>query len=253
MTSTEPLPSAEPKPPRKKVAAAWAVHAFTATGVVLGMLALIAMLRGDEIRAFFWLGMALFVDGIDGTLARRFKVVELTPNFDGAALDMVIDFVTYSFIPALMVYWFGLVPPMFGVAAACYIAATSLYCYANRGMKTDDYYFEGFPAVWNLVVLYFFILRTPSWLNLAVVVVLGILTFVPWKYVHPLRVVTLRPLTIIATVIWSAATVLLTIRADQVEHPAIGEPMVFWMWVATSVYFAGLCAWRTIEGGREEE
>jgi phosphatidylcholine synthase len=242
----------ENKPETRKVAAAWAVHVFTGTGIVLAMLAIIAMLRGDELKAFLWLGLALFIDGIDGTLARRFRVREYTPRFDGAALDIVIDFTTYSFIPALMVYWFQMVPGSFAVAAACFIALTSLYCYANMDMKTADYYFVGFPAVWNLVVLYLYILRTPDWLNLAVIVACGILTFVPWKYVHPLRVAKFRPLTLVATVIWSATTFWLVFLAEKPEHPMSTEPVVFWLWALVSVYFAAICAVRSIDDGKDE-
>ncbi len=95
---------------RTKVAAAWAVHTFTASGIVLGFLALLAILDGDKIAVFIWLGLALFVDGIDGTLARRAKVLEMTPQFDGATLDNVIDYFNYVAVPAMMIYWFGFVP-----------------------------------------------------------------------------------------------------------------------------------------------
>ncbi len=241
------------KSEQRRIAAAWAVHLFTGTGIVLAMLALVAMLRGDELKAFLWLGLALFIDGIDGTLARRFRVREYTPRFDGAALDLVIDFVTYSFIPALMVFWFQMVPGQFAVASACFIALTSLYCYANMDMKTSDNYFQGFPAVWNLVVLYLYILRTPDWVNLAVIVTCGVLTFVPWKYVHPLRVAKFRPLTLIVTVVWSATTFWLMFLADKPEHPMTAEPIVFWLWALASLYFAGICAVRSIEEADEEE
>lgn len=247
----QPTDRAE-KSERRKVAAAWAVHAFTAAGIVFGMLALIAMLRGDELKTFLWLGIALFIDGIDGTLARRFRVRELVPNFDGATLDNVTDFVTYSFIPALMIYWFQMVPSGWAIPAACAVAATSLYCYANTGMKTNDYFFEGFPAVWNIVVLYLYIMRTPDWLNLAIVALCCFLTFVPWKYVHPLRVVFLRPLTLIMTVIWSVTTVGLVFAAEKELHPMTTEPLLFWLWVAASVYFATISAWRSIDEARED-
>lgn len=240
------------KPQRKKVVAAWAVHAFTATGVVLGLLALFATLEGNRLKAFLWLGLALFFDGIDGSLARRFHVREYTPTFDGAALDLVVDYVTYSFIPALMVYWFVMVPESWSIPAACWIAATSLYCYANTNMKTSDWYFSGFPAVWNIVVLYMYILRTPDWINLAAIFTCGVLTFVPWKYVHPLRVARFRPATMAATVIWSFTSFWLMFLADKPEHPMQSEPVVFWMWVAVTIYFAAICLLRSLEEPEEE-
>ena len=234
-------------PQHGRVAAAWAVHAFTATGVMLGLFALFATFQDKETNAFLWLGLALFVDGIDGSLARRFKVREYTPNFDGATLDNVVDYTTYTFIPALMVYFFAMVPQGFGVMAACVIALTSLYCFANTNMKTTDYYFSGFPAVWNIVVLYLHILRTPQWVNLAVIVLCGVLTFVPWKYVHPLRVARFRPATIAATVVWCFTSFWLIFAAEKPDHPAVSEPLVFAVWVAATLYFGAVCAIRTVE------
>jgi phosphatidylcholine synthase len=229
-----------------RLAAAWAVHAFTATGVMLGLFALFATFESNQLNAFLWLGLALFVDGIDGSLARHFHVRELTPHFDGATLDNVVDYTTYTFIPALMVYFFGMVPHYWGIAAACFIALTSLYCFANVNMKTSDYYFQGFPAVWNIVVLYLHILRTPSWFNLGVIVLCGVLTFVPWKYVHPLRVTQFRPATIAATVLWSFTSFWLIFAAERPPHPSVSEPLVFWIWIGTTLYFGAICAIRSV-------
>jgi phosphatidylcholine synthase len=236
-----------PGVPNPRLAAAWAVHAFTGTGVVLGLLALFATLDGRQLDAYLWLGLALFVDGIDGTLARRFHVRELTPGFDGAALDLVVDYTTYVITPALMVYWFGMVPAGWGVPAACVMAASALYCFANVGMKTDDNYFQGFPAVWNVVLLYLHILRTPEWLNLGVIAVCAILTFVPWKYVHPLRVTRFRPATIAMTGIWSLTSFWLLFVADRPEHPMFAQPSVFLLWLAATAYFAAISFIRTAD------
>jgi len=232
-------------PQHTRLAAAWAVHAFTATGVMLGLFALLATFQGNQLNAFLWLGLALFVDGIDGSLARRFHVRELTPNFDGATLDNVVDYTTYTFIPALMVYQFGMVPQYFGVIAASFIALTSLYCFANTNMKTSDYYFSGFPAIWNIVVLYLHILRTPEWINLGAIVICGVLTFVPWKYVHPLRVARFRLATIAVTVIWCLASFILIFDAERPPHPALSDPLAFAIWIAATLYFAAICIIRT--------
>jgi phosphatidylcholine synthase len=135
---------------------AWSVHAFTTFGIVAGFLALVAVLKNDAFTAFIWLGVALFVDGVDGSLARKARVTEYTPNFDGASLDLVIDYFTYVAVPALMIYWFNMVPLDFYLAgstwsllAAVTIMAVSCYTFANVGMKSSDYYFVGFPAIWN--------------------------------------------------------------------------------------------------------
>jgi len=234
---------------KRQIAAAWAVHAFTGSGVVLGFLALVSILEGDQLGAFMWLGLALFVDGIDGTLARQVRVREVTPSVDGATLDNVIDYFNYVAVPAFMIYWFGLVPEGWGEASAAFILAVSLYTFANVNMKTQDYYFSGFPALWNLVALYFYILRTPEWVNLVTIGILGVLTFVPIKFVHPLRVKAFRNLTITMTVLWAATSLRLAIVASQPGAPEDTSPVGFWLWVLASLYFVVICSWRTFHRG----
>ncbi len=232
--------------PKRDVAAAWAVHAFTASGIVLGFLALIAILEGDKLAAFMWLGLALFVDGIDGTLARAARVKELTPQFDGTTLDNVIDYFTYVAVPAMMVYWFGIVPPGTEIYVSAGIMAVSLYTFANTGVKTEDYYFSGFPALWNLLVLYFHIMQSSQWTNLVVIVVCAVLTFVPIKFVHPLRVRKLRHITLPMTVLWAATSLRLMLISPEVEKAQEASPIVFWLWIVASVYFFGISLLRTI-------
>lgn len=245
--------SHKPPPPRARVAAAWAVHAFTASGVVTGLLAIAALIAGDLRLALLWLGAALIIDGFDGPMARKVRVNEYAPRFDGAVLDLVIDYLTYTVIPALLIYRFGLVPDGWGIPAAAYIMMTSLYCFGNREMKTEDYYFSGFPAAWNLVVLYFYIAGSGPWLNLAVIAALGILTFVPLKFIHPFRVKTLRPLTLTVTALWAGATFWLVVASGAGTPPMEAAPAAFWAWAASSLYFLGLCVWRSIPAGRKAE
>ncbi len=225
---------------------AWAVHAFTASGIVLGFLALVAILENDKIAAFMWLGLALFVDGIDGTLARKIRVRELTPRFDGATLDNVIDYFNYVAVPALMIYWFGLVPPGWATVAAATVMAVSCYTFANTAMKTSDYYFSGFPALWNVPVLYFHILQTDPWINLAVLAACAVLTFIPVKFVHPFRVLDWRSVTIPMTVLWAATTLRLVLIPTDTAKAQDTSPVFFWLWVAATVYFAALSIWRSL-------
>lgn len=239
----DPLSSGEM---RGRRAAAWAVHAFTASGVVLGGLALVATLEGDRVAAFLWLGLALLVDGIDGTLARKARVRDITPQVDGATLDNVIDYFTYVVVPALMIYAFGLVPAGWATWTVGFILAVSCYTFANANVKTSDYYFEGFPALWNLVVLYLFVLQTGPWTNLAVIAACGVLTFVPLKYVHPLRVRTWRVVTVPVTVLW-AATSLRLVTVDEAPAPA---DWIFVVWLASSAYFVALSLWRSLRPAR---
>lgn len=226
---------------------AWAVHAFTTCGIVLGFLALVAVLKNDAVAAFMWLGLALFVDGIDGTLARKARVLEYTPNVDGRTLDNVIDFFNYVAVPALMVYWFDMVPDAWGlnIAAAATIMAVSCYTFANTGMKSDDYYFVGFPALWNVVVLYFYILGTGWVVNLSAIVALSVLTFIPVKFVHPLRVTDWREITIPMTVLWAAMSLSLILSAKDRAAWGTVEWIELAAWIGASLYFAAISLWRT--------
>ena len=226
--------------------AAWAVHGFTASGAVLGFLAIIAILNSDLIGAFLWLGLALLIDGIDGTLARKIGVTDKTPNIDGLILDSVIDYLNYVIIPALMVYWFQLVPLGWEIILPAGMFAVSLYTFANMNMKTSDYYFNGFPAVWNIVVLYFYILGTNLWINTIVIITLYVLTFIPFKFVHPLRVKKLRNITIFATILWSATTLKLVTTNPEINL-FTDELMVILIWIICSLYFASICLSRSLE------
>lgn len=239
--------------PKARVAAAWAVHAFTASGVVTALLAIAALIAGDLRLALLWLGAALIIDGLDGPMARKVEVSRYAPRFDGAVLDLVIDYLTYAVIPALLVYRFGLVPAGFEIPAAAFIMLTSLYCFGNREMKTGDLYFSGFPAVWNVVVLYFHVLGTGPWMNLAAIAALGILTFVPFKYVHPFRVRMWRPLTLAITGLWALSTFWLVLASGPGTAPSEAAPLAFWAFLAASLYFLGLCAWRTLAGPQSGE
>ena len=226
--------------------AAWAVHGFTASGAVLGFLAIISILNNDLVGAFLWLGLALLIDGIDGSLARKIGVLDKTPNIDGSTLDNVIDYLNYVIIPALMIYWFQMVPNGWEIILPAGMFAVSLYTFANMNMKTNDYYFSGFPAVWNIVVLYFYILNTHQMINVIIILLLFIFTFIPIKFVHPLRVKKIRNLTIFCTVLWSATTLKLV-----TTNPNISlfdeQKIVLLIWIVCSIYFATICGTRSFK------
>ena len=226
--------------------AAWAVHGFTASGAVLGFLAIISIVNNDLVGAFLWLGLALLIDGIDGALARKVGVSDKTPNIDGSTLDNVIDYLNYVIIPALMIYWFQMVPNGWEIILPAGMFAVSLYTFANMNMKTNDYYFSGFPAVWNIVVLYFYILNTHSIINVIVILLLFILTFVPIKFVHPLRVKKIRNLTIFCTILWSATTLKL-VTTDANTNLFVDQKIVLLIWVVCSIYFVTICGTRSFK------
>ncbi len=185
--------------------AAFGVHAFTALGALLGFLALVAAAAHRWEDAFGWLGIALIVDGLDGPLARRLHVKDKLPRFSGEHLDLVIDYLTYVVVPAYIIYEAQLVPRGLGTAAAALILLTSLYHFSDSESKTEDGFFVGFPALWNVVALYGFIFPTPAPLAFAVLFLLVVLTFFPFKWIHPVRVRRLRPFTFCIMGLWAAA------------------------------------------------
>jgi phosphatidylcholine synthase len=189
-------------------ASAFAVHVFTASGAALGLLALFAATEGDWPAMFAWLGLALFVDGIDGTFARYLRVAEVLPRWSGDVLDFMVDFLTYVVVPAYALAVGGLLPDALAVPLALVIVVTgALYC-ADRRMKTDDNYFRGFPVLWNLVAFYLFLLRPDPWVAAAAIGLLAVLTFVPFPFVHPMQVKRARALTIALLVAWTILAVL---------------------------------------------
>ena len=224
---------------------AYSVHAFTASGAILGFLAIVSILNNDQAGAFLWLGMAILVDGVDGTLARKVGVEDKAPNLDGIILDSIIDYLNYVIIPALMIFYFSMVPQGFEVILPALIVGTSLYTFINVNMKTEDYYFQGWPALWNIAVLYFFILNTNEWINLIVIIILTILTFVPWKFVHPLRVKEYRNLTIFFTVIWGATSLRLVTKSEL--NLIIDDTIVLLIWLICTGYFIYICFLRSIK------
>ena len=220
------------------------VHLFTASGLIPIMLAVDAIWRGEAYLALIWLGIAMLIDGLDGPLARRFKVAEHMPKIDGAILDHVIDFTGYCFLPALMIYHFGLVPQQFDVLATSYLLMTSLYTFANREAKTPEYDFRGFPALWNIVVFYMIMFESDIWFNLAVVVFLGAMTFVPVRFIHPMRVVALRRLNVPLVFIW-AAMVFTYLGVGLSGARGALSPAMDVVFLALSLYFVVLSGWRS--------
>ena len=188
------------------VLVAWAIHLFTASGAVLAFLAFLAVGHGQWRLALLWLGAALVVDGIDGTLARWAGVTTRTPGINGATLDLVVDYLTYVFIPAILIYDAGLLPPAFALAGTAAILLSSLYTFARTDMKTADNFFRGFPALWNVVAFYLVMLRPGQIAAAIIVAVFAALTFAPIHFVHPVRVRLFQPWLAVLTVVWGVGS-----------------------------------------------
>ena len=228
-----------------KVFLSYLIHLFTVSGVLFSFLALLASIQKDFPLTFFFLSIALFIDGIDGSLARKVDVKQYTPHINGENLDNIIDYLNYVFVPAFVIYWLDMVPSGTELLSALIILVVSCYTFANNNMKTTDFYFSGFPALWNIVILYFYILNTNPLINFIVICTLAVLTFIPIKFSHPFRVLYLRKITLSVLTIWFFTTVLIFFIED---FESSTNKIVFYLWVLTSIYFFLLTILRTIRG-----
>ena len=210
--------------PRFTIIRAFAIHVFTATGAALAFLALVLATGGHWAAMFFALGVALLVDGLDGPLARGFRVAEVLPRWSGETLDMVVDFVTYVFVPAYAISASGLLPPAVALIAGIAVCISGALYFADRAMKTDDNYFRGFPVVWNLAAFYLYVLEPPPWIGAAGVAALVVLTFVPIKFLHPLRVKRWRAFNIALLAAW-AVLAFIAVASNLTPGPAISIPL----------------------------
>jgi phosphatidylcholine synthase len=200
-------------------AAAFSVHVFTALGAGIALVALLEAVREHWTAMFAWLGIALVVDALDGPIARRLDVARVQPNWSGEVLDLVVDFVTYVFVPAYAITASGLLLPLAAPLLGAGIVVSGALYFADRRMKADDNHFRGFPALWNAAAFYLFLLHWPPALSsLAVAILIG-LTFAPFHVLHPIRVVRLRRITLSLLAAW-AILAIVTLASDfQVAAP----------------------------------
>jgi phosphatidylcholine synthase len=232
-----------PRPERRRMrrplhVIAYGVHVLTAMGAAFGFLALKAAIDGDIALCFWWLAAALAVDAADGPLARRLNVKETASRYDGQTLDLVVDFITYVLVPAAALLRPEVLGGTAGLAAGLAIMLGSALYFADTRMKTADWWFQGFPACWNVVVFYIAAFKPAAPLALTVVALFCAAMFLPIVFVHPFRVRRFRLVTIAALVIWSAAALSALVQGlspDGVTKAAL---------LATAAYFLGLGAWR---------
>lgn len=191
---------------------AFCVHLFTASGAATGLLALLAAIQRDWPAMFGWLAASLVIDAVDGTFARKLRVAEVLPRWSGDVLDLVVDFLNYVTVPVFAIVTGGFMRPAFALMAAAAILISSAIYFADSKMKTDDAYFRGFPAAWNLVAFYFFLLRPGEWTSLIAIAVLVVCTFIPFVFVHPMRVKRLRGLNIFLCGLWGALAIFTLLR-----------------------------------------
>ncbi|MDD9706800.1 phosphatidylcholine synthase [Seohaeicola sp. SP36] len=209
---------------------ALAVHLFTATGAVFAMLAMLAAVDGKWDLMFLWLVVAFAVDGIDGPLALKYEVKKYAGEFDGVLLDLIIDYLTYVFIPAFALFKSDLLPGWTGWFAIIVITFASAMYFADTRMKTKDNSFSGFPGCWNMLVLVLFALSPSFWVILVLVSALAVAMFFPLKFIHPVRTERWRMLSLPMALAW---TFFAGWAAWVDFHP---ESWAHWGLVVTSVY-----------------
>ena len=211
---------------------ALSVHLFTATGAVFAMLAMLAAADAKWSLMFLWLLVAFFVDGVDGPLARKYDVKINAARFDGELLDLIIDYLTYVFIPAFALFKSGLLPGWTGWIAIIIITFASAMYFCDGNMKTKDNSFHGFPGCWNMVVIVLFALSPNFWFILALISLLAFSMFLPVKFVHPVRTLRWRAVTLPLAMAW----VVFAGWAAWVDfHP---QSWAHWGLVITSIYLA---------------
>lgn len=215
---------------------ALAVHLLTATGAVFAMLAMLAAVQSKWDMMFLWLVVAFAVDGIDGPLARKYDVKQYAPQFDGVLLDLIIDYLTYVFIPAFALFASGLLPGWTGWFAIIVITFTSAMYFADTRMKTKDNSFSGFPGCWNMLIIVIFAIEPNFWISIALIAALATAMFLPLKFIHPVRTVRWRTLSLPIALAW---TFFAGWAAWVDFHP---ESWAHWGLVLTSIYltFAGI-------------
>ena len=166
---------------------AYLVHLLTGTGILMSFFSIISILNEDKLLTFLFLIIALFIDVIDGNLARKYNVKKFCPNIDGVMLDSIVDYINYVFIPCIIIYKFNYVPEQFEIIVPILILFISLFSFSYLKIMTKDYLYIGFPSIWNIIVIYLSILDLNIWYNLFIFLILIILKIIPIKVIHPMR------------------------------------------------------------------
>jgi phosphatidylcholine synthase len=205
----------------------WLVHLYTASGAIAAFFGTVAVFGGRYREAFLWMVAATIVDATDGVLARVARVQERLPAVDGARLDDIVDYLTFVFLPVLLVYHSGALPSRGGAAVASVVLLASAYGFASTDAKTDDHFFTGFPSYWNIVALYLHAWRLPPVMNAAILLALSALVFWRIGYVYPSRTPVLRELTIALAALWGVLIVAMVLTLPDVPRVLLAASLFF--------------------------
>ncbi len=222
---------------------AFGVHIFTALGGAIALIAMLEAVREHWAAMFGWLGLALIIDALDGPLARKLDVGDVLPNWSGDTLDLVVDFLTYVFVPAYAITASGLLVPLASPLLGGAIVISGALYFSDRRMKTDDNHFRGFPALWNGAAFYLFLLKPPAAVGSIALAVLVVLTFVPFHVMHPLRTTRFRKLNIALIAIW-AILAMIAVAANFEVSPWISAALcVIGVYILLSDVLIRLMGW----------
>lgn len=214
-----------------RLAACWAVHFYTATGAVAAFASLHAIFARDMRAALWWLYLAVAVDATDGVLARLADVKRHVPQFDGAKLDDIVDYLTFVLVPIVLMVETGMLQGTFGIGAACLALLASAYRFCHSDAKTVDHYFTGFPSYWNVVALYLYVYRATPVASATLTLVLAVLVFAPLRFLYPSRMTWMRAVTIGLGIVWAVAVaailLLLPERATTLATLSLAYPAYY--------------------------
>jgi phosphatidylcholine synthase len=223
---------------------AWLVHLYTASGAVIAFFGITAVVAGAYRTAFLWMAVATFIDATDGVLARYARVRERLPAFDGGRLDDIVDYLTYVFLPVVLLYHAGGLPAGWGLAVAPAVLLSSAYGFASVDAKTDDHFFTGFPSYWNIVALYLYAAQLSPTFNAIVLLSLSALVFWRIRYVYPTRTPVLRRLTVTLGTVWAVMVVLMILMLPSVPRGLYLGSLFF------PVYYTVLSLTLHVQAGR---
>jgi phosphatidylcholine synthase len=225
-----------------QVRSAWLVHVFTTLGIVAAMLALRDVLTGHPDYAIIWLLFTLAIDGVDGPIARAMEVEKRIPGIDGFLLDLIIDYVTCVIVPACFMYEFKVVPQNnWGIAVLCVMVFTSALWFARKDMMTEDNWFRGFPAAWNIVGPVMWVIEARTWIGASITIVLSVLSLTNMPYPHIARARFMQLYTILGTTCWIGGVAIGAILYDP-AHPHRHYEFIRVMLYVGSTYFIALAA-----------
>ncbi|HEY3833852.1 MAG TPA: CDP-alcohol phosphatidyltransferase family protein [Acidimicrobiia bacterium] len=207
-----------PRPPvytQREIRAGWILHVFTASGVIVGMLGLESIVEGHARAAILWLVVAMLMDGIDGPIARKINVRHAIPHIDGNTLDLIVDYFTCTIVPVAFLDKFDMLPDNTIALTGFVILLTGALWMARTDMETEDRWFRGFPAEWNVIIPTLFLLNANEWFNLAICASLCVLTTMHVEFPHPVSVREKRPMSLLAMTVWIGAMVTLAIEQER--------------------------------------